>query len=276
MNQAQIDPCILHRSVPMSRMDLLPSTPINRSGLYLKPPKKVRIATRPQQVGMMLHDVKNRTGTDLTPLYLKQYETPPPVKNDLVDFKPYYNEAPIIGSGGLVTRPTLAQQTYINIVAQLDLAPPIVSGGSTLTLVPTIIPAAVTEIPSPFGGLSGLQTPTPGGMTPPLTAEDIDESRNLLHEKDRQVGLGNIESGFGIFPPVRPPISKPMFPKPSQPSQPSGSNIATLDERKKTNIMETLKKPFSRFGRAPVQVAPNTIIPQTVLSETAQQDKFRV
>jgi len=53
MNQAQIDPCILHRSVPMSRMDLLPSTPINRSGLYLKPPKKVRIATRPQQVGMI-------------------------------------------------------------------------------------------------------------------------------------------------------------------------------------------------------------------------------
>ena len=278
MNQSQIDPCILHRSVPMSRMDLLPSTPINRSGLYLKPPKKVRIPTRPQQVGLMLQDVKHRTGTDLTPLYIKQYEAPLPVKKDLVDFTPYYDEAPIIGSGGLITRPTLAEQTYINIVSQLNLTPPIVSGGSTLTLVPTIIPAAVTEIPSPYAGtgMSGLQTPSPsGGNTPPLTAEDIDESRNLMLERDRQVGLGNIEPGYGQFPPVRKPSGKPMLPKPSQSS---GSNIVTLDEREKTNIMETLKKPFSRFGRVPprAKIEPTTSIPQAVLVESIEYDKTRV
>ena len=269
MNQSQIDPCILYRSVPMSRMDLLPATQINRSGLYLKPPKKVRIPTRPQQVGLMLQDVKNRTGTDLTPIYIKQYEDPIPVKRELVDFTPYYDEAPIIGSGGLITRPTLAQQTYINIVSQLNLAPPIVSGGSTLTLVPSIIPSAGT-------GLSGMQTPSPsGGNTPPMTVEDIEESRNLLLEKDRQVGLGNIEPGYGQFPPSRKPTGKPMLPKPSQPS---GSNIVTLDEREKTNIMETLKKPFSRFGRVPprAKIEPTMTIPQAVLVESIEYEKTRV
>ena len=298
MSKTHIDPCILHRSAPMSRMDLLPMTLPNRSGLYLKPPKKVRIATRPQQVGMMLNDIKKRTGQDLTPIYLNQYKNPPPVQKDLVDFNPYYDETPIIGSGGLIMRPTLSQQTYINIVSQLNLPAPVVSGGSTLTMIPDVIPATETiivtdaplppvggfnpdpagmtefQMPQAGGGLSGLQTPSPGGMTPSIEIDELEETRNLALERDRQLTLGNIDEGFGIFPPTRP-TNNPKFPKPSQVM---GSNITTFQEADRPVLTRPSfrEKVFSRFTRAPPRVLPNTQITQAVFTENEQPVRYRV
>ena len=268
------DPCIFHRAVPLGRLDLLANQPVNTSGLYSKPPRRVRIPTRPAQVGVMLENIRTNTGADLTEAFITQYKAPPPTEKDLINFKPYYDEAPIIGSGGLVNRPTLNQQTYLNIINQLNLPPPIVGRGSTLTLVPKVVPpppaltlAQINESPLPLGqpmnipvnapvnapesasggGLSGMQTPSRSGQqTPQEVSDDLQEqTRNEVLEGRRQKGLGNVTQapkGFGKLPASRP---APLNPREPSVSKPRGSNI-----------MSSLSKPFSRFTTVRTKVAP--------------------
>ena len=260
------DPCIFHRAVPLGRLDLLANQPVNTSGIYSKPPRRVRIPTRPAQVGVMLENIRTSTGSDLTEAFITQYKAPPPTEKDLINFKPYYDEAPIIGSGGLVNRPTLNQQTYLNIINQLNLPPPVVGHGSALTLVPTVVPqppaltlAQINTLPLPLGqqmnipvnapggGLSGMQTPSYSGQqTPQNVLDDLQEqTRNEVLEGRRQKGLGNVTQapkGFGKLPAPRP---APLNPREPSVSKPKGSNI-----------MSSLSKPFSRFTTVRTKVAP--------------------
>ena len=245
------DPCIMYRAPPMNRMDLLPAPRVNTSGIYSKPLRKARIPTRPAQVGLMIEDIKTRTGMDITEAYVTQYKQLPPTEPDLVNFNPYYSEAPIIGSGGLVNRPTLSQQTHLNIINQLNLAPPIVGSGSALTLISDLVqatPSVTLEqrnaLPSP---LSGYQTPSQGERTPPEISQE--ESRQEGLEDLRQASLGNVRpppAGFGKLPP------KGVFnrPAPLNPEEPSTSKPTG------SNIMSALAKPFSRFTRARVDPLP--------------------
>lgn len=260
------DPCIFHRAVPLGRLDLLANQPVNTSGIYSKPPRRVRIPTRPAQVGVMLENIRTSTGSDLTEAFITQYKAPPPAEKDLINFKPYYDEAPIIGSGGLVNRPTLNQQTYLNIINQLNLPPPVVGHGSALTLVPTVVPqppaltlAQINTLPLPLGqqmnipvnapggGLSGMQTPSYSGQqTPQNVLDDLQEqTRNEVLEGRRQKGLGNVTQSpkvFGKLPASRP---APLNPREPSVSKPQGSNI-----------MSTLAKPFSRFTTVRAKVSP--------------------
>lgn len=261
------DPCIFHRAVPLGRLDLLANQPVNTSGLYSKPPRRVRIPTRPAQVGVMLENIRTSTGTDLTEAFITQYKAPPPTEKDLINFKPYYDEAPIIGSGGLVNRPTLNQQTYLNILNQLNLQPPVVGQGSALTLVPKVVPVApaltlaqINELPLPMYNappprgspppyedtLSDYSPPSSGTQTPEEVRDDLQEqTRNEVLEGRRQKGLGNVTQSpkvFGKLPASRP---APLNPREPSVSKPQGSNI-----------MSTLSKPFSRFTTARTKVAP--------------------
>ena len=261
------DPCIFHRSVPMNRLDLLPAQPVNTSGIYSKPARQVRVPTRPTQVGVMLQDVKTRTGIDLRETFIAEYQALPPTPKDLVDFKPYYKEPPIIGGGGFVNRPTLNQQTYLNIINQLNLAPPTVGSGSALTLATNIVPVApaltlaqINELPLPMYNappprgppppyedtLSDYTPPSSGSQTPAEVGEQLTEdTRQTVLEDRRQTSLGNTKPpsvGFGKLPIQRP---APLNPKQPLPSRPKGSNI-----------MSTLSQPFSRFTTARAKISP--------------------
>tara|TARA_B110000971_G_C19942828_1_gene469565 strand:- start:758 stop:1066 length:309 start_codon:yes stop_codon:yes gene_type:complete len=47
----------------LGRLDLLANQPVNTSGLYNKPPRRVRIPTRPAHVGVMLENIRTSTAT---------------------------------------------------------------------------------------------------------------------------------------------------------------------------------------------------------------------
>ena len=243
------DPCIFHRSIPMNRLDLLPAQPVNISGIYSKPARQVRIPTRPAQVGVMLQDIKTRTGIDLRETFITEYQSLPPTPKDLVDFKPYYTEPVLIGGGGFVNRPTLNQQTYLNILNQLNLTPPIVGSGSALTLVPGIVGTSAPYFPTslPPQSLTSYTPPSSGSQTPAEVNEAFrEDDRQAVLEGRRQAGLGNVAApsrGFGKLPIPRP---EPLNPREPQPSKPRGSNI-----------MSTLSQPFSRFTTVRTKVAPN-------------------
>jgi hypothetical protein len=66
--------CAKHRPVPMDRIDLLPSNPVNTSGLYSRKLKEVSVLKRPAKASYMIDSVRNITGVDIGSAYVNHLE----------------------------------------------------------------------------------------------------------------------------------------------------------------------------------------------------------
>ena len=67
--------CASHRPVPLGRIDLLPMTPMNSSGINSGKLKDPRILSRPATAINMLNSTMRLTGRDMTTDYIDGFKT---------------------------------------------------------------------------------------------------------------------------------------------------------------------------------------------------------
>ena len=70
--------CGMTQPIPMDRIDLLPRTMENRSGLYSRPLKTPQILSRPATAGVMIQATEKLTGRDLSIDFKMALEKDPP------------------------------------------------------------------------------------------------------------------------------------------------------------------------------------------------------
>ena len=67
--------CATHRPIPIDRIDLLPTTPVNTSGINTGKVKNPRIISRPSTASIMINNSMNLTGRDVTNEYIDGLRT---------------------------------------------------------------------------------------------------------------------------------------------------------------------------------------------------------
>lgn len=99
--------CAKHRPVPMDRIDLLPSNPVNTSGLYSRKLKEAPVLKRPAKASYMIDSVQHITGVDIGSAYVNQLEK-------RIDRQPVKMLPRAFGG--------VDQQTYTNLSSVPDIA----------------------------------------------------------------------------------------------------------------------------------------------------------
>jgi len=244
--------CATHRPIPINRIDLLPTTPVNTSGINTGKVKNPRIISRPSTASIMINNSMNLTGRDVTNQYIDGLRT---------NFQNKMNFQNTMLPPN--TQQVYTQQSRLNLANLMYLQGAIDAGvGSSIlstlssgpsSLVSSLMSSSVSglssSVPSSVYDLSS-SGPSRGDYSTDVdydTEEETEQERDIRLEFNRRGQLGQIV-GTEEFSQVfsgRPLPLNPQVPLPSQ-------EIQTLDTPPR-GFVTSMRE---RFGGG-VRINPN-------------------
>ena len=207
--------CSAHRQIPMNRLDLLPTQPINISGINMGKMKDPRILSRPSTAATMINNNMNLTGVNVTSEYINGLRTN---FQNKMNFNNQTLPANIQQNYGPPSRLNLANlmylQTALNAGVGMQIASSLSSGPSSLSSGLSRSISSYTQ-PSEYGSESQYRNHEPD-MEPEPESE-TEEDRNIRLEFSRRGQIGQIvETEEFEQLRTRPPAVNPQQPKPDR------------------------------------------------------------
>ena len=269
--------CASHRPVPLGRIDLLPMTPMNSSGINSGKLKDPRILSRPATAINMLNSTMRLTGRDMTTDYIDGFKT------NFQNKMSFNNQILPPTTQPMYTFPTqqnLANLIYMQVAQNLGVGTSI---ASALSSEPSSLTSAFPDSTNSYEPSEmSMDNPPPSEVsTTESQARDSDEfvepsedeeedERQIRLELTRRGRLG-AEVGSEEFEELRtrPVPTNVAAPQPYVPTAIQQLEATMQNQQEPQAPMENVQlnqpkpaKPsritqvFERFTRTPARVAP--------------------
>lgn len=241
--------CATHRPIPIERIDLLPVTPVNTSGINTGKVKNPRIISRPSTASIMINNSMNLTGRDVTNQYIDGLRTNfqnkmnfqntmlPPNTQQVYTQQARLNLANLMYLQGAVDAGVGS-----SILSTLSSGPnSLVSSlmSSSVSGLSSSVPSSVydlsSSVPSSVSGLSS-SGPSRGDYS---TDVDYDTDEETEHQRFMRLTFTRRGRSIPIEELIpkeyRPPPLNPQLPQPTREIQtldtPSRSFVTSMRER---------------------------------------------